>query len=116
MKVTGNKNGIKICKCCASCKYKEMTDLMRTRRCTLFKKKVKSRQWCDCWEMNEKLNNVGGNSDGKVKKKEYFDYLVGVRVREQNREDRGEPVTPKTFEEIRRTFKHRNRTTLYLID
>ena len=116
MRITGNKYGILINKCCSSCKYKEVTEMIETRHCSLLDKKVKCLHVCDKWEVSEGLLKIGGYTDGKVKKKEYFNFLLKVRLREQRLEDKGKPVKPKTLEEIQLAFKYKYRTkSIYVI-
>ena len=114
MRVTGNKYGFVINKCCASCKYKELTDLMKPRLCTLHNKHVKAKGLCENWEINENLLKIGGYKDGRVKKKEYFKYLIAVREREQMLEDKGKVVKPKTIEHVRENF-NKKMGSLFLI-
>ena len=42
---------------------------------------------------------------GKVKRKEYLDYLTSVRKEERNAELLGLHITPKTIEQVRAEFE-----------
>ena len=47
--------GIRIKKCCASCAWKVLIDSLVNRKCRRWRKKVKPRHCCGCWEMSEAL-------------------------------------------------------------
>lgn len=50
-----NPAGIRIKKCCASCAWKVLIDSLVNRKCRRWRKKVKPRHCCGCWEMREAL-------------------------------------------------------------
>ena len=50
-----NPAGIRIKKCCASCAWKVLIDSLVNRKCRRWRKKVKPRHCCGCWEMSEAL-------------------------------------------------------------
>ena len=60
-----NTYGIKVKKCCASCRFKEIQD-DGTRVCTKMQLIVAQRDKCKQWQMSEGLNNAG-KSGGVVK-------------------------------------------------
>lgn len=53
-----NRYGIRIKKCCASCRYKEYNE-NGTRICTKKQMTVKTLFKCRSWKMSEALNKVG---------------------------------------------------------
>ena len=61
-----NAYGIAVKRCCASCRYKEVSRLVRSRRCVKHKKIVKPSDVCDDWEMSETLKSAG-RSKGVVR-------------------------------------------------
>lgn len=52
---TKNSYHVNIKKCCASCRYKEVTRLVTTRKCKKKKKRVSPHDQCDDWELNDTL-------------------------------------------------------------
>lgn len=104
MRITGNKYGMRIGKCCASCKFKESTRLQLTRHCTRLNKEVDPLGVCECWKMSRQLRKLEF-TQGKVKSREYLMHLVDVRVKEAELKERGEQVTPKIIVEIRAEFE-----------
>jgi hypothetical protein len=52
-----NAYGVKVKRCCASCKYKKMTRLVKTRRCRKHLANVYPYNVCKDWEMSETLKN-----------------------------------------------------------
>ena len=104
MRITSNKFGVRIGKCCASCRFKESTRLMMTRHCTKLNKEVDPLGVCECWKMSRQLSKLEFTR-GKVKRREYLLYLTDVRVKEQELEDKGEKVVPKSIDEIRAQFE-----------
>ena len=74
-----NKRGIKVKRCCASCKYKEI-DNMGVRHCT---KGYASCLTCRNWRMRNELRRAG-TPFGMIKTKEYLRYVLTVRDREIN--------------------------------
>ena len=80
-----NSYGILINRCCASCKFKDLTRLMTARFCLKCQKSVKPRSYCKQWEMSEQME-AAGSGRGKVKKKAYLKYVLEVREDERLRE------------------------------
>ena len=98
-----NKYGIKIKKCCASCAHKCLNDFGQ-RNCMLTNKRVRAGQVCENWEMNEQLEMLGCQR-GKVQRRAYQLTLLEVRASEGLAELRGEAITPKPLEDIRKEFE-----------
>ena len=69
-----NKFGIKIRKCCASCKHRLLAS-DNYRDCDLGERHVKPTYLCPNWDLEQKLDNAGKGS-GKVKKKDYLMYIA----------------------------------------
>ena len=66
-----NRYGIEICRCCASCKNRMVTN--DGRMCSKIDYEVASWQYCSQWEMHPKLQNAG-EGNGKVKSLDYLNY------------------------------------------
>ena len=98
-----NRYGIMVKKCCASCAHKCLDDSAQ-RHCLLTKKRVKAGNVCGSWEMSEQLDMIGCEH-GKVQRREYQLTLLEVRTSECLAELRGETITPKPLEEIRKEFE-----------
>lgn len=113
MRRTGNKYGVKINKCCASCRFKETTRMMTTRHCKKLDKEVSQLDMCECWKMSKLLRELG-SARGPVKRREYLLYLTDVRVKEQEKLDKGEKVVPKSIAEIRMDYE-KEHGSIYLI-
>lgn len=73
-----NRYGIKILKCCASCKHKDLH--AGNRICLLTRCKANSKHCCSQWDVAPQLENAGKGS-GKVKKKDYLQYVMEHRDR-----------------------------------
>ena len=67
-----NRNGIEIKKCCASCRFRQISS-EKGRFCKKHKKTVKAGWLCKDWEMNPDLEHAG-DSGGQVKCTKYLDY------------------------------------------
>ena len=113
-----NSYGILINRCCASCKFKDLTRLMTARFCLKHQKSVKPRSHCKQWEMSEQME-AAGSGRGKVKKKAYLKYVLEVREDERLRvgerssgmslADQLKIQFPhKSIEQIRKDFEERN--------
>ena len=50
-----NPFGIRIKQCCASCQWKQVMNSLTWRKCKRWNKKVKPRQCCKLWQMNNCL-------------------------------------------------------------
>lgn len=98
-----NKYGIMINKNCASCANKCLDDFAR-RNCRLTRKMVRASNVCDSWQMISQLENLGCEH-GHVQRREYQLTLLEVRASEGLAEMRGEAITPKPLEDIRREFE-----------
>ena len=90
-------------KCCASCQHKCLDDFAR-RNCLMTRKRVRAGYVCGDWEMSSQLETLGCEH-GHVQRREYQLTLMEVRASEGLAEMRGETVTPKPLEDIRKTFE-----------
>ena len=68
------------------------------------RRRVKAGYVCGDWEMSEQLETFGCEH-GHVQRREYQLTLLEVRTSEGLAEMRGEAVTPKTLEDIRKEFE-----------
>ena len=113
-----NSYGILINRCCASCKFKDLTRLISSRFCLKHQKGVKPRSYCKQWEMSEQME-AAGSGRGKVKKKAYLKYVLEVREDERLRvgerssgirlaEQLKIQFPHKSIEQIRKDFEERN--------
>ena len=98
-----NQYGIRIKKCCASCRHKDATRLMTMRRCMEHDRDVKPGNTCSLWKMADHLK-AAGSGLGCIKRKDYLRYVLEVRAEEAERADRGEQVVSKSIGEIRAAF------------
>ena len=99
-----NEQGIAIKKCCASCAVKDLTNGRRTRRCMVRDESVKPREYCCLWSMSSQFK-AAGTAHGKVKRKEYLEFLVEQRKTEQYACQLNEDFKPKRLAQIRREFE-----------
>ena len=74
-----NKRGIKVKRCCASCKHKDI-DNDGNRYCKLG---YDSCDTCKKWRMSKALRNCG-TPFGVIKSIEYLRYVLDIRDREMN--------------------------------
>ena len=100
-----NGHGIKIKKCCASCKQRKIDDELG-RFCNLHKCTVASNDVCKRWELSKKLNNAG-NGIGKVKCMSYMNFFRAKWVQQLDALEAGEinPRKMKCIGEIRREYE-----------
>ena len=96
-----NKKGIKVKRCCASCKYKEILG-NGERICTVG---CESHETCRHWRMRDELRNAG-NPFGTIKTKEYLHYVLDVRDREMNGSCFVNRGALRDINEIRKEYKH----------
>ena len=78
-KTVRNKRGIKVKRCCASCRHKEI-DEDGVRHCT---KGFDGHETCMRWRMTKALSNCG-TPFGVIKAKAYLRYVLDIRDREMN--------------------------------
>ena len=95
-----NKNGIKVKRCCASCKYKEILG-NGERICTVG---CESHETCRHWRMRDELRNAG-NPFGTIKTKEYLHYVLDIRYREKV-ENFSHRTEQRDIEEIRKEYNN----------
>ena len=93
-----NKKGIKVKRCCASCKYKEILG-NGERICTVG---CESHETCRHWRMRDELRNAG-NPFGTIKTKEYLHYVLDIRYREKV-ENFSHRTEQRDIEEIRKEY------------
>ena len=99
-----NGYGIKIKKCCASCRHKCLTTYHRF--CSQHGgQEVEQSDVCPEWKMNTCFEKTGRNP-GEVKKKEYLQFVMVRRWTENNNIELGimEDDDRQTLEEIRGEF------------
>ena len=99
-----NAQGIAVKKCCASCAYKELTSGRKTRHCMIRDEKVKPCEYCSLWVMNTQLD-AAGTAKGRIKRKEYLEYLTEQREAERYASQLTEEFKPKSITMIREEFK-----------
>ena len=75
-----NQYGIKIRKCCASCKNKQYDKGLRL--CLKGEGHVHSDWVCEDWEMSANYEKAG-NGHGKVKKRSYLAYIIDRREEDE---------------------------------
>ena len=83
----------------------DMLDDFARRYCSLTRRPVRAGYVCGDWEMSEQLENLGCEH-GHVQRREYQLTLMEVRASEGLAEMRGETVTPKPLEDIRKEFEN----------
>ena len=93
-----NKRGIKIKRCCASCKNKYILPNGK-RICTL---DYESCETCRHWRMSNELRNCG-TPFGVIKDKAYLQYVLNIRYREKI-DDFSHRTEPRDIEEIRKEY------------
>lgn len=98
-----NRYGIEICRCCASCKHRKVTN--EGRMCRKTEDGVESWHLCSRWDMHENLQNAG-EGGGKVKKLQYLNYFrqTWLQQREELVAGRMLPTQALSKEEIRKKF------------
>jgi len=82
-----NRRGIRVKKGCFSCKLQKFCDSEETRFCKLDKQEHPRCHLCAHWKMSEALKNAG-NSGGKIKRREYLEYIAAIRAQEGDEEPR----------------------------
>jgi len=97
-----NKHLIQIRKGCISCAhkgydYKEKDENLRL--CKLDHERHPRCFLCERWEMHPGLENAG-NSGGRVKRREYLEYLTAIRAEETKGEPRDTESIRKEFEDL----------------
>ena len=85
---TRNRHGIKIAKICASCHYcqsgEQYGNNEETRACKVDPETV-SVNWngtCERWQAQQRYMNIGGFIPGKIKAKEFIDFVTAFRIAE----------------------------------
>jgi hypothetical protein len=103
LEVTVNQYGVRIRKCCASCKDRDFDD-KELRCCKLTGKHVRGNNVCDKWSLSNRLETLGCEH-GKVQCRAYQLFLLEVRTSELDMRVRGKEVTPASVESIRKDFE-----------
>ena len=103
-KYVRNVHGITVKKCCASCAYKDLSKANHVRFCTQRKKEVKSCGRRSLWEMSKQAQ-LAGWSQGRVKRKEYLEYLLTECEDWKLATQLGLHIEAKSIEEIRVKFE-----------
>ena len=110
-----NRCGIPIGKCCASCINKCLTSTS-ARTCALRGKleEVAQAYVCDDWKMEPSLDNVG-DSQGKVKKKDYLMFVMIRRMAENESIELGiiSEDDRQSNEELREEYISKNGNIYY---
>ena len=106
-----NIYGILINRCCASCRFKDLTRLMTSRYCTQHHKGVKPKGCCKQWEISDQLE-AAGSAGGKVKRKDYLRYVLQVRADESLADQMGIHAPHKSIDQIRSEFE-KNHGSIY---
>jgi hypothetical protein len=99
-----NKFHIKVKKCCMSCAFKDQTRCVNSRFCVNHETEVKRTHVCGKWEMSLQ-QRMAGYPRGRVKCREYLMYVLAVREDEELAIERGEEVTIKTVNQLRKEFR-----------
>ena len=95
-----NKRGIKVKRCCASCKYKEILG-DGERICTAG---CESYETCRHWRMRDELRKAG-TPFGVIKDKEYLQYVLNIRYREKI-ESYSHRTEQRDINEIRKEYNN----------
>ena len=110
-----NKCGIPIGKCCASCINKCLSSTSQ-RTCALRGKleEVAQDHVCNHWQMNPSLDNAG-DSQGKVKKKDYLMFVMLRRRTETQSIELGiiDEEDRQSNEELREEYISKNGNIYY---
>ena len=101
---TKNVHGITVKKCCASCAYKDLSKADFVRYCTQRKIKVKACSLCCLWQMSKQAQ-LAGWSQGRVKRREYLEYLLKECENWKLATQLGLHVEMKSIEELRVKFE-----------
>lgn len=72
---TFNKNGVRIKKCCASCKSKEIGKKEDERICMKGEGQVTKDYVCEDWSISETIDNIKMEGFGAVKKPHYIRWM-----------------------------------------
>jgi len=100
-----NTQGIKVKRCCASCKYKCYDDNGK-RFCSIMQLPVEQKSLCTRWVMANELQKMGHNP-GKVKSREYLRFVQKVRSEEMVAIEEGRMTKRQclTVEQLREEFR-----------
>ena len=104
MQTVRNPHGIPVKVCCASCAYRQLVDTQARRRCIIREEKVKPNQLCCLWQMSKQAQ-LAGWSQGRVKRREYLEYLLKECENWKLATQLGLHVEMKSIEELRVKFE-----------
>ena len=76
---TRNQFGIMVKRCCASCRYKDLTRAVSLRRCAKHHRNVSAGDVCNDWQMSEQLQ-LAGKSQGAVRDKDTKEVVIGEEL------------------------------------
>ncbi len=105
-----NSHGVRIKKCCASCKHK--TEDNKMRYCLHGKGFVSSNSCCGDWIVSDGLENAGIGR-GKVKKQEYLQYCINAVHADYFLPSDRKNTKRRSLAEIRREFEEENGDIFY---
>ena len=111
MVIRKNKRGIRVKRCCASCKNKEI-DNFGNRHCA---KGFDSCETCRCWRMRDELRNAG-TPFGVIKSKEYLRFVLEIRDRETNSTCYVKRGPQRDINEIRKEYCAENKEIISIIN
>lgn len=98
-KFVHNHYGVRIKVCCASCGQKAY-DRGCKRICMRGNGQIDKGDFCRSWTMSDFANYIRMDKEkGKIKRKEYFKFLVEEAVKEAEKEKGQETKEPKPTEE-----------------
>ena len=110
-----NRCGIKVRKCCASCIHKCLSSTS-ARTCALHGKKEEVDQLhvCDHWQLEPSLDNAG-DSQGRVKKKDFLMFVILRRRTETQSIELGiiDEADRQSNEELREEYISKNGNIYY---
>lgn len=92
-----NKHGIRVRKGCFSCRFQKFCDSEETRLCKMDNQEHPRCHLCAHWKMRPSLQKAG-NSGGKVKRREYLDYITAIRALGSDEEPRDTKSIRAEFE------------------
>ena len=101
---TRNSRAIRMARCCMSCAHKEETEMKTIRVCSLDKVVHHRHHMCHDWQFSCTMQ-AAGTSGGRIKRREYLMFALAIRLEEQEAEEKGQEVVPKTIEEIRAAYE-----------
>ena len=110
-----NSHGIHINICCASCQHKSH-DYEGNRLCEPTQVMVPQDFHCPLWEAEKRFQNAG-RSGGKVKRREYLQFVRDIQLQKQAAADEGQlqPEDLTTMADLRAQFEKETGMSPYII-